>query len=148
MQVDDTKHKVYITNIDDELSSSESEAEEGKIMFLPDIEKHLRANRIPPIVKANRDGELGGVNLADMQLVLYHVPASLTVEPDKDSVRKAIIEARQRARDKQKGETKQESAANPMAWGMASQWAPPQPAPPQAVNGFVEEYDSDAMDLS
>ncbi len=57
MQLDDSKHKVYINNLDDELSS-ESEAEDGKLVFLPDIEKHLRATRIPPAVLPNRDGEL------------------------------------------------------------------------------------------
>ena len=95
MQLDDSKHKVYIYNIDDELSS-EDEEEEGKLVFLPDIEKHLLQNRIPPHVLANSDGELAG-----MQLVLYSDPKSLSVPEEKDSVRKAIIEARQRARENQ-----------------------------------------------
>jgi hypothetical protein len=147
MQVDDTKHKVYIHNIDDELSSSESEAEEGKIVFLPDIERHLRANRIPAMVKANPEGELAGVNLADMQLVLYNVPTSLTVEPEKDSVRKAIIEARQRAREKQKTEYPQEKEVdmNDQPFPTAHQWIP---STTQPVNGIPEEDDPDAMDLS
>jgi hypothetical protein len=96
MQLDDSKHKVYIYNIDDELSSSESEAEDGKLVFLPDIEKHLFANRIPPSVLPNSDGELAG-----MQLVLYGVPSSLSVPEEKDSVRKAIIESRARIRERQ-----------------------------------------------
>jgi len=147
MQVDDTKHKVYIHNIDDELSSSESEAEEGRIIFLPDIERHLRANRIPAMVKANPEGELAGVNLADMQLVLYNVPTSLTVEPEKDNVRKAIIEARQRAREKQKAGSGQENGAvmdrEPNTARL--QWPP---ATTQKIYGIPEEDDPDAMDLS
>lgn len=96
MQLDDTKHKVYIYNIDDELSSdSESEAD-GKLVFLPDIEKRLRDSRIPPSVLANQDGELAG-----MQLVLYSDPKSLSVPEEKDGVRKAIIEARRRLREGQ-----------------------------------------------
>lgn len=98
MQLDDSKYKVYIYNIDDELSSDESDPEEaGKLVFLPDIEKHLRQSRIPPQILANSDGELAG-----MQMVLYSDPKSLTVPEDKDSVRKAIIESRHRLREAQK----------------------------------------------
>ena len=46
---------------------------------------------------ANSEGELAG-----MQVVLYSDPKSLTVPEDKDSVRKAIIESRQRAREQQR----------------------------------------------
>ncbi|KAF4337333.1 hypothetical protein FBEOM_8800 [Fusarium beomiforme] len=97
MQVDDSKHKVYIYNIDDELSSDSESDDPGKLVFLPDIEKHLRANRIPPSVLANNEGELAG-----MQVVLYSDPKSLTVPEDKDSVRKAIIESRNRTRELQR----------------------------------------------
>ncbi|OTB00741.1 hypothetical protein M426DRAFT_232805 [Hypoxylon sp. CI-4A] len=101
MELDNTKHKVYIYNLDDELSESESD-DSSKLVFLPDIEKHLRQNRIPPSVLANKDGEIAG-----MQLVLYSEPSSLTVPKEQDSVRKAIIEARQRVREKQKEEREQ-----------------------------------------
>ena len=96
MQLDDTKHKVYIYNIDDELSSDSEGEGDGKLVFLPDIEKRLRENRIPPSVLANQDGELAG-----MQLVLYSDPKSLSVPEEKDGVRKAIIEARRRLREGQ-----------------------------------------------
>ncbi|RSL59199.1 hypothetical protein CEP53_005889 [Fusarium sp. AF-6] len=97
MQLDDSKHKVYIYNIDDELSSDSESDDPGKLVFLSDIEKHLRVNRIPPAVLANSEGELAG-----MQLVLYSDPKSLTVPEDKDSVRKAIIESRHRTREQQR----------------------------------------------
>ncbi|KAG9507757.1 hypothetical protein J7337_001312 [Fusarium musae] len=97
MQLDDSKHKVYIYNMDDELSSDSESDDQGKLVFLPDIEKHLRANRIPPSVLANSEGELAG-----MQVVLYSDPKSLTVPEDKDSVRKAIIESRNRTRELQR----------------------------------------------
>ncbi|KAM0235320.1 hypothetical protein ACHAP5_009755 [Fusarium lateritium] len=97
MQLDDSKHKVYIYNMDDELSSDSESEDSGKLVFLPDIEKHLRANRIPPSVLANSDGELAG-----MQVVLYNDPKSLTVPEDKDIVRKAIIESRRRTRELQR----------------------------------------------
>lgn len=133
MQMDDSKHKVYIYNIDDELSSSESEAEEGRLIFLPDIEKALRANRIPPVVRANPDGQLAGHNLEDMQLVLYNVPASLTIAPEHDNVRKAIVEARQRARERQRRDS--------------SGYTDSTPSTPAASSNYGNT-DDDVMDLS
>jgi hypothetical protein len=98
MHLDDSKHKVYIYDLDAELSDSESSSDEGKLVFLPDIEKHLRETRIPPRILANNEGELAGNNL---QLVLYNVPSSLTVPEEQDSVRRAIVETRARARARQ-----------------------------------------------
>ena len=97
MQLDDTKHKVYIYDLDAELSDSES-SDDGRLVFLPDIQKHLQATRIPPSILANSDGELAGMN---NQMVLYNIPSSLTVPEEQDSVRKAIIETRARVRAKQ-----------------------------------------------
>ncbi|KAG7421053.1 hypothetical protein DER46DRAFT_14811 [Fusarium sp. MPI-SDFR-AT-0072] len=107
MQLDDSKHKVYIFNMDDELSSDSESDDPGKLVFLPDIEKHLRANRIPPSVLANSEGELAG-----MQVVLYSDPKSLTVPEDKDSVRKAIIESRNRTRELQRLEREGKTEAS------------------------------------
>jgi hypothetical protein len=98
MQLDDSKHKVYIYDLDAELSDS-GESDDGKMAFLPDIKKHLLRNRIPPSVLANKDGELAG-----MQMVLYSEPTSLTVPAEQDSVRKAILETRARLRRKQRDE--------------------------------------------
>ncbi len=108
MHLDDTKHKVYIYDLDAELSDSESSSDEGKLIFLPDIQKHLRESRIPASVLANEEGELAGYN---KQLVLYHVPTSLSVPEDKDTVRKAIIETRARAREKAMAEKEQKRTA-------------------------------------
>ncbi|KAK3945435.1 hypothetical protein QBC46DRAFT_372228, partial [Diplogelasinospora grovesii] len=104
MQLDDSKYKVYIYNLEDELSSGESDAEstDGKLIFLPDIEKHLAANRrIPPHILAARPDV---TDMVGKELVLYSVPSSITVPEEQDSVRKAIIEARARLREKQKEE--------------------------------------------
>ncbi|KAH6609284.1 hypothetical protein Trco_002630 [Trichoderma cornu-damae] len=98
MQLDDSKHRVYIYDLDAELSSdSDSDGDEGRLVFLPDIEKHLSENRIPRHILANDQGELAG-----MQLVLYSDPKSLSVPEEQDGVRRAIIEARQRARARQR----------------------------------------------
>ncbi|KAF7560905.1 hypothetical protein G7046_g3231 [Stylonectria norvegica] len=137
MQVDDSKHKVYIYNMDDELSS-DSDAEDGKLVFLPDIEKHLRATRIPPSILANKDGELAG-----MQLVLYSDPKSLTVPEEKDSVRKAIIESRHRARERLEREamteTETDVTANVSRNGQVEATDMDMP--------FEEDDDPDAMDM-
>jgi hypothetical protein len=93
MQVEDTPDRVYIHDLAAELSDIESDEENP--IFLSDIEKHLA--KIPkhvlaaPELKPTRDN----------QLILYNVPSSLTVPEEQDRVRKAIVEARARIRDKQ-----------------------------------------------
>jgi hypothetical protein len=140
MQIDETKHKVYIYDIDAELSSADENSESeyslpgsptssrGRLIFLPDIEKHLSRTRIPPAVFANSDGELAGHNINDMQMVLYSdsEPSSLTVPREQDSVRKAILEARARLRQSQR--EKQEESKQPTY--QASRAIPVGAAPP------------------
>lgn len=110
MQLDNTAHKVYIYNLDDELSSSDESSPPSsprmsmdKISFHPHLASHLLSTRIPPQIRANADGEVAGVNLHN-ELILYGVPSSLSVPEEKDSVRKAIIETRARARGEQRKE--------------------------------------------
>jgi hypothetical protein len=90
MQLDDTKHRVYIHNLDDELSDIESDEE--KLVFLPDIEKKF--NTIP------RHILVGDKKDTHQELVLYNLPPSLSVPVEQDNVRKAILEARERAKEK------------------------------------------------
>ena len=97
MQMDDTKDKVYIYNLDDELKAVDEDEE--KLVFLPDIERKL--SRIP---KSLLQGH--GQPLANSEVVLYQVPSSLSVPVEQDNVRKAIIESRARARKKQLDEAK------------------------------------------
>lgn len=108
MALDDTKYKVYIRNLDDELTSSEDEscpeAADNLIINLPDIQKHLRDNRIPPSVLRSAPQPVA----LDKQLVLYRVPSSLTVPEEQDSVRKAILEARARLRGERVQEQQQQ----------------------------------------
>ncbi len=92
MQVDETKDRVYIRNLDEELADVESEEE--RLVFLPDIEKKL--NKIPKSVLLGESYPSFGT-----EMVLYGVPASLSVPEEHDKVRKAIIESRARVREKQ-----------------------------------------------
>ncbi|KAL9077783.1 MAG: hypothetical protein Q9161_000155 [Pseudevernia consocians] len=95
MQLDDTKDKVYIHNLDDELADIESEEE--RLVFLPDIDKKLgMMGKIPKSVLLGEGHPSTG-----NEMVLYSVPSSLSVPEEQDKVRKAIIESRARAREKQ-----------------------------------------------
>ena len=94
MHLDDTKDKIYIHNLDDELADIDSDEE--KLVFLPDIEKKLdMVGRIPKSVLLGEAYPSTG-----NELVLYSVPTSLSVPEEQDKVRKAIIESRARAREK------------------------------------------------
>ncbi|RMY97458.1 hypothetical protein D0862_08060 [Hortaea werneckii] len=100
MAVDDTRDRVYIHNLDDELAEIESSADEERLIFLPDIEKKL--SRLPShVLTGQRDDK-------NQELVLYSVPQSLTPSEESDITRKAILEARQRAREKAAEEARQE----------------------------------------
>ncbi|KAK3719007.1 hypothetical protein LTR37_004570 [Vermiconidia calcicola] len=104
MQVDDTRDRVFVRDLDAELAELEEDADE-KLIFLPDIEKRL--SRIPRQVLSG--GGDGGHD--SQELVLYGAPKSLSMEAGHDSVRKAIMEARQRAREKAAEEARQEDMA-------------------------------------
>ncbi|KAL9602158.1 MAG: hypothetical protein Q9219_002022 [cf. Caloplaca sp. 3 TL-2023] len=104
MQLDDTKDKVYIHNLAAEISDIESDEETP--LFLPDIEKKL--SKIPRSV-------LTGTNPPNIntQMVLYNVPASLSFPKEHDGVRRAILDSRARAREKQTQE--QQAAQNELS---------------------------------
>jgi len=93
MEVEDTPHRVYISDLSAELSDIESDEENP--IFLSDIEKHL--SKIPRHVLLGPEPTPTENN----QVILYNVPTSLTVPEAQDNVRKAIVEARQRIRDNQ-----------------------------------------------
>ncbi|RMY66840.1 hypothetical protein D0863_08177 [Hortaea werneckii] len=99
MAVDETRDRVYIHSLDDELAEIESSDEE-RLIFLPDIEKKL--SRLPSHVLTSQKGD------KNQELVLYSVPQSLTPSEESDITRKTILEARQRARDKAAEEARQE----------------------------------------
>lgn len=93
MDVEDTPHRVYIHNLDAELADIESD--EDTPIFLADIEKHLA--KIPTHLLRAPDPKPTEHN----QVVLYNVPQSLTVDRERDGVRMAIAEARERIRERQ-----------------------------------------------
>jgi len=138
MQLDDTKDKVYIHNLDDELSDIESQEE--RLVFLPDIEK--RMTRIPRSVFMNNDA-----STTSSEIVLYNVPESLSVPRDQDNVRKAIIETRARARMKQAQEAAPLQVNGCIAPGVGNGIQTKTPLAPDNDLTDAPEQDSDPMDI-
>jgi hypothetical protein len=103
MEVDDV---VYIHSLDDELAAESDDELEGRVIFVPDIERKL--TRIPDHVlrysendRADDGGGPGATQGTSTELVLYSVPRALSVQEGHDSVRMAVIESRERLRLKQ-----------------------------------------------
>jgi hypothetical protein len=92
MPIDETKDRIVIHDLAAEIA--EIEAAEPKTMFLPDIDRKVSA--IPQTLLQNQSG-----NTNNTQMILYEVPSSISVPKEADAVRKAIIAARARAREKQ-----------------------------------------------
>ena len=142
MNVDDTRHRVYVQNLDAEIAEIEANEPKERLIFLPDIEKHF--SRIPEHILATPQD---AVNIARQQeLVLYSVPRSLTVDEEgNDSVRKAILEARQRARDKAAEDARREE--------MERQYTKDDGDAVETARGYGSGYyarmeeDPDAMDI-
>ena len=177
MRLDDTRYKVYIYDLDAELASLPSSsrsaspdpndttataAATGERLHLlqADLAAHLQRTRreqlaaaapavVPRPVPTAADGTLAGVDVRDMQLVLYDAAGPEGVRGGEDPARRAIMEARERARER--------SAAAAAATATAAAAAAAVPARPRIVapaGGVGEgagassepEYDPDAMD--
>ena len=141
MQLDNTKEKVYIHNLDQELADIESEEE--RLVFLPDIEKKL--GKIPKSLLTGHSQPA-----ANTQLVLYNIPSSLTVAPNQDNVRKAIIETRARAREKQLEDARAMELSDHDVSKVVNGVQPPQYGNDWNGTGNAEDFDSDdgnAMDI-
>lgn len=149
MYVDDTAHRIYVHNLDDELSDDESSSDESKFTFHPDIKRRLLATRIPERIRADANGHLAGVNVSN-ELVLYDIPQSLTVSEDSDNVRKAIIESRARAREAQRREreTFRTAPVNLLTMTNKPRLPEEQPQPIVSPNASLTgSVDEDAMDI-
>ncbi|CUS11086.1 unnamed protein product [Tuber aestivum] len=114
----DVDNVVFIKNLDEEIASYDTEDDPGsrKLMFLPDIEKRL--TRVPYLLAENGvrgdggGGESGG-GKTSTDLVLYSVPSSLSISEERDSVRRVIIEARNRIRKRQADRAAMVAARDP-----------------------------------
>ncbi|KAL4867875.1 hypothetical protein BDV12DRAFT_186421 [Aspergillus spectabilis] len=89
MMLDDTKNRVYIHDLDRELA--ESELLDGPLIILPGLEQKLS---MPKMLVSN-------TNCQCNEIVLYREPESLSIPRDKDQVRRALMETRERTRLRQ-----------------------------------------------
>lgn len=113
MPLDSTPHRLFIPDLDAEIAAIEAaeessrQASDPSSYYIPDhIDKHL--SRIPDhVLRTNMNP--GPSN----QLVLYRDPSSISVPENEDAVRKAIVEARRRARERQAKE-REESGKQPL----------------------------------
>lgn len=153
MDVDNTRDRIYITDIDAELADdADDEGEDEKLIFLPDIEKKF--SRLAQQVYEQTVGERG-----PQELVLYSDPKSLSVDEGHDSVRKAVLEARQRAREKAAMENMARQEDMERSYGVAATNGELQDiAGVETAHGYGDagymsplslnqDYDPDAMDL-
>lgn len=129
MQVDESKDKVYIYDLEKELEEVDSEDE--KLVFLPDIERKM--SKIPESILKNINDS------ANKELVIYNVPSSLSVPEEQDNVRKAIAEARARAREVQLRTQNEEHNHESIKGDEGGEDFGDTP--------IVEEIDEDAMDI-
>ena len=125
MPVDETKDRIVIYDLEAEIA--EIEAAEPPTLFLPDIDKKVSA--IPQMLLQNQNKS------PNTQLVLYREPSSISVPKEEDAVRKAIIAARARAREKQAYEIANVYETSPIISDAKV------PSTPDTT------YDPDAMDI-
>ncbi|ETI25901.1 hypothetical protein G647_02678 [Cladophialophora carrionii CBS 160.54] len=112
MTIDDTPHRVIIHDLSSEIAQIEAEeAAHNATLFLPDIDK--KVSTLPHhLLQQGQNHDRHGSLRMDLDLgrppaenlntalVLYRDPSSISVPEEEDVVRKTIIEARRRAREK------------------------------------------------
>lgn len=100
MDVEESKARIYIHNLDAELAEVEDVPEETRLIFISDIEKKF--TKIPKQILRTGEPAQTPYPLYDQpstggELILYTTPQSLTTAPEHDSVRRAILESRARS---------------------------------------------------
>lgn len=123
MLLDDTKHTTYIHDLDLELAESENSGR--GLVLLP---LAARMISVPESILSNSTAK-------GKELVLYTEPSSLSVPKEQDSVRRAILESRARARAGKKQPSCQSACAN----------IPPPPS--EAGPDTTSTHDDDPMDI-
>ena len=136
MHLDDSRDRVYIKDLEEEVADIESEEE--KLIFLPDIEKRLA--KIPKSVLTGP-----GKPQTRNEIVLYSVPNSLSIPREQDKVRKAIIETRARARENQAQWPEVRAERDGLSG--TPDWSPKPLGDNINSTSIAMDEDSDAMDL-
>lgn len=99
MSVDDTNDRIWVHDLDAEIAEIEAEEARKKNEALLNTTAGQEIGRIPQhLLKSNT---AHGDAQSNMQMILYRDPISISVPEEHDAVRKTIIEARRRMREKQ-----------------------------------------------
>lgn len=97
MPVDDTSDRIWIHDLDREIAEIEAEEERARMALLSETGDAY--SKIPEhLLKQNM---ASNENAANMQLILYQEPTSLSLTEEEDAIRKTIIDARRRLREAQ-----------------------------------------------
>lgn len=136
MPVDDTDDRVWVHDLDAEIAAIEAEEaalREADNLFSNDVKEHTK---IPDhLLRPN-----GTVHnpASDMQIVLYCEPVSISVDEDHDAVRKTVIEARRRVREKQ---AQEKLIADDVVSQLARRFDPP-----SSVSNVTENFEAVSSD--
>lgn len=136
MPVDDTANRVWINDLDAEIAEIEAaEAQEHNDLKFSETGKEYA--KIPEHLLRRNPAELSDSAAANMQVILYRDPISISVPEEEDAVRKTITEARQRMRERQaeERERKQESTV------------PAHPSQGIPISHSDNDIDEDSMEL-
>lgn len=135
MEVEDTKDRIFVRDLDEELADGVNDEEQ--VVFIPEIDRRL--NNLPKRLLAGD----GSSDATGNELVLYNVPSSLSVSPDQDSVKKAIMESRARAQKQTDNPLHVASSRETMLHDNTGEST----ALEQNVSKEKHNYDEDAMEI-
>jgi hypothetical protein len=158
MPVEDNRHRIFISDLDAAIAEIEAEEREAKekaqerAFFLPDdVDKELSS--IPDeVLRSSMDSSASNPPVSQA-LVLYRDPLSISIPEEVDAVRKAMVEARQRIRERPANQAEERlsgsghaMSADPNSFGypldrQQSDWR--QSTEPSSTS----DYDCDTMDI-
>lgn len=135
MPLDDTADRIWVHDLDAEIAAIEAEeAKQNGGIQLSEAGKEY--SKIPEHLL--KQGGSAPDRAANMQMILYRDPISISVPEEDDAVRKTIIEARRRMREKQAEERE----------ALHSVTVQDVPEPSHVDHGYdVGDLDEDGMDL-
>lgn len=136
MSVDDTSDRIWVHDLDAEIAEIEAEEARKKSEALLSNTAGQDIGKIPQhLLKSNT---AHGDARSNMQMILYRDPISISVPEEHDAVRKTIIEARRRVRQKQAEEYHK---------GPSSESPAHSPNPSVSLDNDDEEEEEDGMDI-
>lgn len=114
MPVDDTANRIWVNDLNAEIAEIEA-AEAQERLLLSEAGKEY--SKIPEHLLRKNPNAFTDSAAANMQVILYRDPISISVPEEEDAVRKTITEARQRMRERQAEERERKDvsvAAHPV----------------------------------